>query len=596
MHKPNSWASLLWLGFFALSSCQYEPAQLPQGGWVHISVVLNNPLQYTSLRLAWQGQWLRDTEPPPTNVTNTTQAGETIDNPSWAPYTTGSAFGITSFSITPLLRPGVWRFTIQATSGASPIASFDCEQEIFLGDPTPLTAIEGSANCIYTAGGGTVDWPPITDVAVSDVSATPSPANQGSPVTVSVIVANDGTVSADMMVSVTVSPPAGGVAGTVNPPVHVAGLGVGASTPVSFGWNTSGASPGTHTLTATATIDAPAVDVDPSDDSRSTTARIVVHDLAVTSVTATPVAVNEGSPSSVAVQVTNHGSEDETSVQVTLTETPPTGGQPGAITPASRTINLLNAGAVSTVTFNWNSTGATPGNHTFTAAVQPVAGEANTANNGGAADVRVILHDVAVSAVRAPSPVFVSCPDVVSVDVANRGTETENVTVSLSDGQPATIANSPQSVSLNPQGSAGDAATMTFDWTPNNAASHPLTAQAGAVPGETSVADNTASTSASVTSPNAPSVTGITPNTMQANNSVSVTISGSNFACPPAVSFQGPQSNNAVVTQVTRVDATTVTALVTVGSIGPPQLVWDVVVTNPDGQNGVLTGGFTVTR
>jgi len=109
--------------------------------------------------------------------------------------------------------------------------------------------------------------------------------------------------------------------------------------------------------------------------------------------------------------------------------------------------------------------------------------------------------------------------------------------------------------------------------------------------------DSIATVSISVQSFSAasPSVSSIWPNTLQAGTSVDVEITGSNFAEGATVRFEDgkgsiPDASNEVV-----VDANTIRATVAMKGGGPKRSrVWDVVVTNPDGQLGKLVDSFTV--
>jgi hypothetical protein len=82
-------------------------------------------------------------------------------------------------------------------------------------------------------------------VAVTAVGA-PASAVQGSTVSVSVTVANQGNVSETFSVSLAAT------GGSVGGSPQTVTLAAGGSTTLTFSWNTTGASLGTHTLTATA--------------------------------------------------------------------------------------------------------------------------------------------------------------------------------------------------------------------------------------------------------------------------------------------------------------------------------------------------------
>jgi hypothetical protein len=87
-----------------------------------------------------------------------------------------------------------------------------------------------------------------------------------------------------------------------------------------------------------------------------------------------------------------------------------------------------------------------------------------------------------------------------------------------------------------------------------------------------------------------PSVTGITPNS--GNNTLNVTITGTNFANSATVKLNRSGSTDIIATDVTVVSTTTITC--TFPLTGVPTGQYDVVVTNPDAKQGILTKGFTV--
>lgn len=86
--------------------------------------------------------------------------------------------------------------------------------------------------------------------------------------------------------------------------------------------------------------------------------------------------------------------------------------------------------------------------------------------------------------------------------------------------------------------------------------------------------------------PSAPTVTGVSPASATAAGGTSVTISGTGFTAGATVSFGGAAATNVAINGGTSITATT-----------PPHAAGavDVVVTNPDGGSGRLTGGFTYT-
>jgi hypothetical protein len=82
----------------------------------------------------------------------------------------------------------------------------------------------------------------------------------------------------------------------------------------------------------------------------------------------------------------------------------------------------------------------------------------------------------------------------------------------------------------------------------------------------------------------APTVTSISPNSGSANGGTAVTITGTGFVSGATVSIGGVNA-----TAVTFVSGTSLTATTPAGTVGAQ----NVVVTNPDGQIGTLTGGYS---
>ncbi|MFA5267729.1 MAG: PGF-pre-PGF domain-containing protein [Methanoregula sp.] len=94
--------------------------------------------------------------------------------------------------------------------------------------------------------------------------------------------------------------------------------------------------------------------------------------------------------------------------------------------------------------------------------------------------------------------------------------------------------------------------------------------------------------------PAAPTVTGITPNNGLNVSIVSITnLAGSGFQTGAAVVLMRAGYANITATSVVTAGSTRITCILPITHSGTG--AWDVVVTNPDGQEGVLPGGFTVT-
>jgi hypothetical protein len=142
--------------------------------------------------------------------------------------------------------------------------------------------------------------------------------------------------------------------------------------------------------------------------------------------------------------------------------------------------------------------------------------------------------------------------------------------------------------------SGGGIAVNSTAFVSSNQVNVDVTVGTGAAPGARDVVltngnGSTATGSGKFTVNAAPTVASVTPATRNTPGA-SVVISGSGFAVPGAtVAFAGagaPTITNTVVN-----DAGTITVTMNTNGAGS----YDVVVTNPDGGQGTLPGGLTVT-
>jgi PKD repeat protein len=100
-----------------------------------------------------------------------------------------------------------------------------------------------------------------------------------------------------------------------------------------------------------------------------------------------------------------------------------------------------------------------------------------------------------------------------------------------------------------------------------------------------------------ITPPPAPTVTSITPSSARHGKTVTITnLAGTNFVVgtTPTVKLTGPRT--IVATNVVVSSATKITCRFTIGGGNNYVGIYDVVVTNSDGQSGTLTGGFEVKK
>jgi subtilisin family serine protease len=221
----------------------------------------------------------------------------------------------------------------------------------------------------------------IHDVAVTAMVA-PTSALQGDAAPVAVDVANQGTASEAISVTLTdttTGSPVGSQATT---------LPAGAGTRLSFTWAIpSSATLGDHVLRAEAAPVAGETSTTNNSQTATTTVKQAVHDVALSGLTA-PAEVVQGSSATLQVTAANQGTYAET-FAVALRDT--TSGA----TIGTQTVTNLAAGATTTLTFSWaTSTGTAVGAHTLTATAGPVTGETATTNNTSSATVKVkgLMH------------------------------------------------------------------------------------------------------------------------------------------------------------------------------------------------------------
>ncbi len=380
-------------------------------------------------------------------------------------------------------------------SGASATVAFTWNTTGATGGNHVLTAaaaqVPGETNTANNSQSATVRVD-AHDVAVTAVNA-PASVTQGTAASVTVDVLNQGNFSETFSVTLADTPAAGGTAGTITGSPASVTLLAGATQRLTFSWSTTGATTGAHTLTANAST--VAGEANTANNTKSVTARVDTHDVAVTGVTATPASVSQGQSASIGVGLANLGTAAET-FTVTLTDTPPG----GASSPVASQQVSLAAGATGTIAFTWTTSAATAaGSHALTATASTVSGETNTANNSGSTTVSVTVptvnHDVAVTAITSRPDIGAGDPLTIQVNVANLGGATETFPVSVSEAPDGTSVGT-QTVTLAP----GASTTLTFTWFTSGATTlgtHTLSATAS-LAGDSNPANNTATTTVAV--------------------------------------------------------------------------------------------------
>jgi hypothetical protein len=311
----------------------------------------------------------------------------------------------------------------------------------------------------------TVDPAPVTDVAVSSVSA-PSAVTQGNTAAIGVTVQNVGGQNVSTSFDIVLTDQTAGVTlGTQT----VTGLAVGAATTRTFNWSTTTAALGSHTLVATHSLsDANAAN---NQGSAAVTVNAPVTDVAVTDVNA-PASVTQGSTATVGVSVQNVGGQNVgTSFNIVLTD------QTAGVTLGTQTVPGLAVGALATLSFNWNTTAAALGGHTLVGSHTLTDG--NAANNQRSATVTVTAQstDLALTSISAPAQVTLGDTAPVVVTVQNVGGQdvSTNFDVVLTDGTAGDATIATQTIAGL---AAGASATRTLSWNTAGAAlnGHTLTA------------------------------------------------------------------------------------------------------------------------
>lgn len=248
------------------------------------------------------------------------------------------------------VSPDAIREAIENTAEDKGVAGWD---EVF-----GHGVVNASAALNYSAA-------PTHDVAVTSVSA-PSTILTGDIVDVTVDAANLGDFAETFDVTL-IDTTDGLVIGT-----RTVSLGSGASTSLTFGWDTQVASVGVHVLEAEAGVVSGEANLDNNAASASSNIVAPVHDVAVIAVDVTAEAT-QGEQVTIPVTVENLGTYAENTT-VTLVDT--TDGVTIGSAPVS-----LNLGEQDTVTFTWDTSGASLGSHYLAATIAAVPGETDLADN-----------------------------------------------------------------------------------------------------------------------------------------------------------------------------------------------------------------------
>ena len=210
-----------------------------------------------------------------------------------------------------------------------------------------------------------------------------------------------------------------------------------------------------------------------------------VIDVAVLAVQPASASIDQGQTLTVGVAVTNVGNRDiTTAFDVVLADT--TEGRWSN----TQSLGSLKRGTAVTLTYAWNTAGASTVDHTLCATAGPVAGEENTTNNSLNAVVTILrppdpVTDIAITGVSAASSAVHGDAVPVTVTVKNVGNQDvgASIPVTLTDSADGAIGM--QTVSGLAHGAS---TTLTYTWDTTGAVSgnHTLTACHGFADGDSS--------------------------------------------------------------------------------------------------------------
>jgi len=219
----------------------------------------------------------------------------------------------------------------------------------------------------------------VHDIAITAVTPFTDTIPSGETMTINVTVTNEGTETETFNVTAYYDE-------TVIGMLPVSDLASGAEQMLVFTWNTTDVSEGTYIVRANASLIEGETDTaDNIKEDGTLTVLPVVHDIAVTSVSASPDTVTAGQTVSVTVIVKNEGETEETFDVVVRCNGTEIGTQ---------TVANLAAGNEQTLTFTWDTTGVVVGTYTIEAEASTVAGETDTDDNikeGGTVTVQEVL-------------------------------------------------------------------------------------------------------------------------------------------------------------------------------------------------------------
>jgi hypothetical protein len=219
--------------------------------------------------------------------------------------------------------------------------------------------------CQAVGGYGYFTSSQLHDVAVTQVTASPTAALPGDTVNINVTAQNEGN-SAELF-NVTL------YANSQLIGVQPVSLGSNSQTIITFAWNTTGFGRGSYTISASASVVPEEVNTTNNNMQAANPVTLVYngHDIAIVEVEPLKTVVGQGYSVNITVTAENYGIFSET-FNTTI--------YAGTTALHTQAVNL-GSGASTTLTFVWNTSGFVYGNYTISAQASPVSGETDVTNN-----------------------------------------------------------------------------------------------------------------------------------------------------------------------------------------------------------------------
>jgi len=259
------------------------------------------------------------------------------------------------------LRPGVSGNGILATVTFYTKNVGECPLDLY-----NATLLDPGEHLIpYQTVGGYGYFTPPHDIAIINVSASPSTVLPGNTVNINVTVQNQGGFNEVFNVT--------SYANTYVIGTQTVSLDKGSSMTIPFTWDTAGFGKGDYIILASASIVSEEIDTRDNTLADSiVTVLTLGHDVAVKNVTSSKTVIGQGYSLLIYITGKNYGIFAETfDITAYYNETT-------LITTQSVT---LPSGDSATLTFTWNTTDVAKGNYTVTAEATPVPGETDTVDN-----------------------------------------------------------------------------------------------------------------------------------------------------------------------------------------------------------------------